>query len=115
MKTTEEVFKAHLSNRLEGKVEKDIEENFSNDIVILSRYGVFNGHEGVRKSSSKLTNQLGDDAVFKYTKKITEGDFAFLEWTGESDKKEVKDGADSFYIKDGKIVFQSIHYTVSDK
>jgi hypothetical protein len=36
----------------------------------------------------------------------------FLEWTARSDEAKIEDGADSFCIRDGRIVAQTIHYTV---
>jgi hypothetical protein len=40
---------------------------------------------------------------------------AFLEWAYEDDKVRVRDGVDSYLIEDGKIVVQTIHYTVEQK
>jgi hypothetical protein len=40
---------------------------------------------------------------------------AFLEWAYEDDKVMVRDGADSYLIENGKIVAQTIHYTVEQK
>jgi hypothetical protein len=40
------------------------------------------------------------------------GNYAFLEWRGDAERVTVEDGADSFVIHDGRIVMQSIHYTV---
>lgn len=50
---------------------------------------------------------------YDYRNKLVEGEVAFLEWTGESPAGEVKDGADSYVIRDGKIIAQTIHYTVT--
>lgn len=44
--------------------------------------------------------------------RLTSGDYAFLEWRGQSADIHVEDGADSFVIRDGRIVMQSIHYMV---
>ena len=43
------------------------------------------------------------------------GDFAFIEWRATGDRIEVEEGADSFIIRNGKIVAQSIHYKVKAK
>ena len=40
---------------------------------------------------------------------------AFLEWAYEDSTTRVRDGADSYLIEDGKIVAQTIHYTVEQK
>jgi hypothetical protein len=40
---------------------------------------------------------------------------AFLEWAYEDANVRVRDGADSYLIEEGKIVAQTIHYTVEQK
>lgn len=38
---------------------------------------------------------------------------AFLEWSGVSAENSVHDGADSFVVCDGRIRYQTIHYSVA--
>lgn len=113
-KSTSEVIDSHLKNRENGELEKDIHENISKDVIILSTYGTFKGHEGVRRSSAKLKELVGD-VQYSYDKILIEGDYAYLEWSVESQHISVHDGADSFVVKEGKIVFQTAHYTVTKK
>jgi hypothetical protein len=40
---------------------------------------------------------------------------AFIEWMVDAGEVRVDDGADSFLIEEGKIVHQTIHYTVLDR
>jgi hypothetical protein len=40
---------------------------------------------------------------------------AFLEWTATCATARVRDGADSFWIRGGRIVAQTIHYTVEPR
>ena len=40
---------------------------------------------------------------------------AFLEWEYEDSTTRIRDGVDSYLIEDGKIVAQTIHYTVEQK
>ena len=40
---------------------------------------------------------------------------ASTECSGSDDKVRVRDGADSYLIENGKIVVQTIHYTVEQK
>ena len=96
--------------RLKGDVEGDIKENFATDVIILSSYGVFKGHEGVRDSAARLAKDLGE-AKFIYNHTQIEANYAFLEWSAKQGKNGVRDGADSFVIEDGKIVLQTIHYS----
>ncbi|HSH56167.1 MAG TPA: nuclear transport factor 2 family protein [Candidatus Limnocylindrales bacterium] len=89
-RTATEVIQDHLMKRLSGDIEGDIKENYSTDVIILSSFGVFRGHAGVRESAAKLAAEVGD-ATFQYNHTIIETSCAFLEWTGESDKKIVRD------------------------
>lgn len=113
-RTTTEIIQDHLSKRLEGDVEGDIKKNFSPDIVILSSFGVFRGHEGVRQSAAKLATAL-KKASFEYSHLLIEDEYAFLEWRGEGDDNIVSDGVDSFVVRNDKIVLQTIHYSAVKK
>jgi hypothetical protein len=113
-RTPTEIIEDHLMRRLKGDVEGDITHNFAKDIIILSSLGTFRGHAGVRESAKKLKEQLGD-AMFAYNHTMIEGDFGFLEWSANAGDRDVHDGADSFLIKDEKIVLQTIHYTAKKK
>jgi hypothetical protein len=55
------------------------------------------------------------EAKFEYITRMVSGRFALLEWTGTSRIPSVTDGVDSFVIEHGKIVAQTIHYTVISK
>lgn len=109
-RSTQEVFDDHLWHRKEEGVEPDL-HNFAEDAVILSTYGVFKGHEGVRESGRILHKHL-PNGTYHYDTKLISGDMAFLEWHGESESARIEDGADSFIIRDGVIQVQTIHYRV---
>ncbi len=96
-------------------VEEDIRRNVSEDIVILINRGTFRGHEGVRQLAQMLGEELPDHRSFEYTYRAVEGRLAFLEWPYEDASFRVRDSADSYLIEDGKIVAQTIHYTVEQK
>jgi hypothetical protein len=78
----------------------------------LTGTGAFTGHDGVRKSADELKRYVGS-IPYEYNHTLIRGEYAFLEWTAKSEDKVVCDGADGFVIKDGKIVLQTIHYSVS--
>jgi hypothetical protein len=96
-------------------LEVDLERNHSKDIVVLINRGTFRGHEGVRQLARILDEELPEHRSFEYTYRAAEGRMAFLEWAYEDSKVRVRDGADSYLIEDGKIVAQTIHYTVEQK
>jgi hypothetical protein len=96
-------------------VEEDIRRNVSEDIVILIDRGTFRGHEGVRELARMLGEELPEHRSFEYTYRAVEGRMALLEWAYEDANVRVRDGADSYLIEEGKIVAQTIHYTVEQK
>ncbi len=113
-RSTIEVFEDHLDLALKGDVATDIARNFSDECVLLTGYGVFRGHEGVREAADLLARQL-PDARFEYVTRLFHDEVAFLEWRGYSEEAGVDDGADSFFIRDGRIRVMTIHYTVRDQ
>lgn len=121
-RTAQEVFDDHLNlsehwgaeEDIKRIVEEDMRRNVSEDIVILFNRGAFRGHEGVRELARMLIEELPEHRSFEYTYRAVEGRMAFLEWAYEDDNVRVRDGADSYLIEDGKIVAQTIHYTIEE-
>jgi hypothetical protein len=122
-RTAQEVLDDHLKLAenwggevgFERGLEEDIRRNSSEEIVILINRGTFHGHEGVRKLAHMLSEELPEHRSFEYTYRAVEGRMAFLEWAYEDEDVRVRDGADSYLIENGKIVAQTIHYTVEQK
>ena len=110
-RTPTQVLQDHLTKRLDGEIDEDIKNNYSKDVIILSSFGTFKGHDGVTLSANKLDRDI-HGAKFTYNHTQIEGEYALLEWSAELPNKTVTDGADSFVIKDGKIVLQTVHYSV---
>jgi hypothetical protein len=110
-RSTEEVFNDHLEKRLKGLVEEDIELNYAEDVVVFIRKGIYRGRNGVKELAALLHNEL-PCAKYKYITQLIEGDIAFLEWRAHCENATVKDGADTFVIRNGRIVAKTIHYTV---
>jgi hypothetical protein len=113
-RSTEEVLEDHLREAKEGSIEDDLRRNFAEDLVILTGRGVYRGHKGMRKLNRILQEEL-PKANITYRTKLVVGEMAFLEWTAESEQAVVEDGADSYCIRDGRVVAQTIHYRVKKK
>jgi SnoaL-like domain len=105
----------HFGEDWQRIVDEDIRRNVSEDIVVLINRGTFRGHEGVRELARMLGEELPEHRAFEYTYIAVEGRIAFLEWAYEDASVRVRDGADSYLIEEGKIVAQTIHYTVEQK
>jgi hypothetical protein len=108
-RSAHKVLEDHLRLRAQGKLEEDIRRNYAEDVVLLHVNGVEHGHEGIRKSGHRLGHQLLD-ARFEYVAKHAFGEYGYLEWRADSEQYRVEDGADSYVIRDGKIVMQTVHY-----
>ena len=111
MRTTENVFKDHLRLREAGNLEEDLHRNYSTDIVLICSFAVLRGHAAVRQSALRLGLQL-PGATFRFTTQKVADEYALLEWEASSENYNVKYGADSFVIRQGKIVMQTIRYTI---
>lgn len=111
-RTTEAVFADHLELAQRGDRETDIVRNFAADCVLLTSYGTFTGHMGVRDAAALLERQLGRTR-YTYRTRLCHGEVAFLEWSAESDRASVRNGADTFLIRGGLVRTATIHYTVT--
>jgi hypothetical protein len=100
---------------LEEVLAEDLRRNVSEDIVILSNRGTFRGHEGVRELAQMLAEELPEHAAFEYTYVAAEESVGLLEWTYDDSTVRVRDGVDSYVIENGKIVAQTIHYTLEPR
>ena len=97
---------------LEHLIAEDLRRNISENIVILINRGTFHGYEGVRELARMLAAELPEHAAFQYTYVAAEGPVGLLEWTYADSTVRVRDGVDSYVIDNGKIVAQTIHYTL---
>ena len=111
-RTTQQVFDDHLELAQQGRSDEDIARNYTEDCVVLTNRGAFRGHDGLRQLARMLQQEV-PDAEYRYINRLVEGRFALLEWTADCGAVAVHDGADSFVIEDGKVVAQTIHYTLS--
>ena len=121
-RTAREVLDDHLNLAntwvdapFERLLEEDLARNVSEDIVVLMNRGEFRGHDGVRQLARVLSQELPEHRAFGYTYVAAEERIALLEWTYEDDQVRVADGVDSYLIESGKIVGQTIHYTVESR
>lgn len=110
IRPTEDVLSDHLRSRQAGDLEGDLARNYDPRVVLLSAEGVHRGHDGVRTLAGVLHSYV-PAGRYDYGQILCEGDVGLLQWTAESDEVEVHDGADSYVVRDGRIVAQTIHYS----
>ena len=114
IRTFEEVFEDHLILSEQGDFVTDMHRNYSPDTSVLTGFGTYRGYDGITELAKMLEDEL-PNATYQHVTKIIDKEIAFLEWTASSDRYEVKDGVDSYLFKEGKIVAQTIHYTLTEK
>ena len=100
---------------LDQVLDEDLRRNVSEDIVVLINRGTFRGYDGVRQLAQMLAEELPEQGAFEYTYVAAEGRMGLLEWTYADSTVRVRDGVDSYLIEDGKIVAQTIHYTLEKR
>ena len=113
MRTTRQVLDDHLERRCEGDLEGDLHANYADNLVVLSKDGIFRGKNGIRTTARILEDNL-PDATFRYDLLRVADQFALLSWSAKaSNGSRTCHGADSFVVRDGRIVVQTIHFEVS--
>lgn len=113
-RTTAEVFMDHLNLRYKGEIECDYKRNYSKDVILVENFGIFHGHEGLKKSFNIL-NKLVPTTKYHMDSLFFSGDKAFEAWSVNADGVRVADGIDAFIIRDGKIKVQTIYYDSNSK
>ena len=111
VRSAREVFEDHLALAQARRFEEDIARNFADDCIVMAKGKVQHGHDALRDLARQLAGEL-PTAKFDYVTKAVDRDVCFLEWTAEDASTAVHDGADSFVVRGGKIIAQTIHYTV---
>jgi hypothetical protein len=106
-----EVLEDHWALADAGNLEEDLARNYAPDVIFLTGFGIYHGHDGARTLHQRL-GRLLPEARFVYRTRLVEGDLGFLEWTGRGRDAVVPDGADTYLVREGRIVAQTIHYTV---
>lgn len=94
-----------------GSIGDDLPRNYAEDVVIMTGRGISRGNDGMRHLNQILMEEL-PNAAFEYRTRRAEDEMAFLEWTARAGGGRVEDGADLYLIRGGRIVAQTIHYTV---
>lgn len=98
-RSTSEVLRNHLVLRANGKLEEDLERNYSEEVVLIHQRGVVRGREGVRESGERLKRQLRGGR-YEYLTERVEGEYAFLIWRAGSSTARIEHGVDSFLIRE---------------
>lgn len=99
--TTKEVLNRHMTTLLAGDVD-GIVADYAPDAVIISAQRVVRGIDAVRAMFAAIP--AGAMGGFEITHEVCEGEIAFIEWKST----HMKFGTDTFVVRGGKIVAQTV-------
>jgi len=111
-RTCREVLDDHLACRESGDLESDPQRNYADDVVVLTPTGCRRGHDGIRRSAELLYQAVHHTDGYEYSAIVTDDRVALLEWSCIGKEMRIADGVDSFLIEEGRILVQTIRYTV---
>lgn len=113
MRPTDEVLNSHLECRRALDLERDLAENYADDVVLLSwGEGVHHGPQGVRYLAGVLQLYL-PEGNYRYDDLIMADSYGLLRWSGIGPGGEQLRGVDSFVVARGRIIAQTISYVAS--
>lgn len=108
---TRDVIEDHIRCRKAADLEADLDRNYAPDVVLLSSEGIHRGHAGVRELAEILRTYL-PDGRYEIQAVHVDGEYGLELWNGAAPGRQAHDGADSFVVRGGVIVAQTIHYSV---
>jgi hypothetical protein len=114
LSSTEEVLNHHLA----ALVENDIDEmmkDYAEGSEIWTPDGAISGLEGISSFFSYAFTLLPQGSQVNLQFKIIKDDKAYMMWSAESDKVEIPFATDSFLIRDGKILWQTVAAQIIQK
>ena len=114
-RTTREVLDDHLARRSAGDLDGDLTTNYHPNIMILHAGGAVRGHDGVRRLASLLSRYHGNGS-FQCHRVLTTDELAVIEWSGLGGRTDTLtlEGMESFIVRAGLIVAQTVHYATVD-
>jgi hypothetical protein len=110
IRTTRDVLTDHLRRRATSDVDGDVTTNYHPDVVILHPDGESRGHDGVRALAGRLGRYNGTVECHRL---LTSDQVGILEWSGLGgwSRTMPMEGSESFVVRDGLIVAQTVHYS----
>jgi hypothetical protein len=115
-RTTRDVLDDHLARRSAGDLEGDLCTNYDPDVMILHAGGALRGYDGVRDLNRQLSRYRATNS-FQCHRLLTSGELGVVEWSGLGGRTDTLtlEGMESFIVRDGRIVAQTVHYSIIDQ
>ena len=107
-RTPQEVLKHHGEAMIASDLEA-IVGDYAEVARFITHAGVLRGQDGVCEGFTELFADLPRPAFDVHTR-ILDGDALFLEWTATGEGVRAEHGVETFLVRDGEIVLQTVHY-----
>ena len=115
MASTKDVLEHHMKCFGEGDL-KGILAGYAPGAVVFTPDGPLKGIDAIRPLFEAMFAEFAKPgAKFAMKQQSIEGDYAYLLWTAETADNVYEIGTDTFIVRDGKIVAQSIAGKITPK
>jgi len=112
---TEETLIHHLESFGVGDVDA-ILADFTEDSTIIMPTDTIRGLGNIRPLFEKFVSEIiPPGSSFQMSKQIIEEEIAYIVWSAESEKYRIPFASDTFLIRDGKIITQTIAFIMVEK
>ena len=108
MASTEEVLNHHLKCFGEGDLQ-GILSDYAPSAVLFTPDGPLKGADAMRPLFEAMFAEFGKPgSVFNMKQQSIDGDYAYILWSAETADNVYEVGSDTFVVRDGTIVAQSL-------
>ncbi|MDS0281062.1 nuclear transport factor 2 family protein [Haloarcula onubensis] len=115
MSSTQSVLDHHLEMFGEGDLD-GLMSDYADDAVFISADGTLEGRDEVRAMFADLLAEFDDPSVsFSLDEQVVRDEYAYIVWHAETPENVYEFASDTFEIRDGEIVAQTLAADVSPK
>lgn len=102
----EKIVEHHLASADSRNVE-EIVRDYADDAILISPDGVNKGKQAIHTAFQQMMAQQPFPALTT-TRKVFEGNVGYITWTMNAGQPNAVSGTDTFIIRNGKIVVQTV-------
>ncbi len=100
-----------LSRHIEAFAEGDLNalmSDYCETAVLITPDGIFRGSEAIKTFFEGFMANLPCGSTFKVLQRIAERTMAYIVWSGRSERIEIPFTTETFIVRDGKILTQTV-------
>lgn len=114
MSQTESVLDHHLE--MIDQLDLDgVMSDYAEDAVLITEEETYRGHEEIREMFDSLLGEFEELMMFSLETRKVEDECAYIVWEAETAETEYEYASDTFIIRDGEIVIQTLAANATPK